>query len=108
MRLVNAGMWAETDQLQGLGSLPPTVQFPVCGLIYFQKWCPSPWSDMEAQAWHTQAKVTAEVGEVELLPPASRAGLPNTRLPDGAMITPGIVMTCVSPALCGCEPLMYR
>lgn len=63
---------------------------------------------MEAQAWHTQAKVTAEVGEVELLPPASRAGLPNTRLPDGAMITPGIVMTCVSPALCGCEPLTYR
>ena len=51
---------------------------------------------MEAQAWHTQAKVMAEVSEVELLPPASRAGLPNTRLPDGAMITPGIVLTCVS------------
>lgn len=51
---------------------------------------------MEAQAWHAQAKVLAEVGEVELSPPASRAGLPNTCLPDGAMVTPGVVTTCVT------------
>lgn len=59
---------------------------------------------MEAQAWHPQAKVMAEAGELALSPPAPRAGLPNTCLPDGAMVTPAVVTTSVTQRCVATSP----